>query len=57
MKRAPGVLIALFALAVLALAFVYPLAAPADGAGALGWRDGLTAPLAWALFMSPPGAR
>jgi len=51
MKRAPGVLIALFALAVLALAFAYPLTAPADGAGALGWRDGLAAPVAWALFM------
>jgi NitT/TauT family transport system permease protein len=50
MKRAAGALIALFALAVLALAFVYPLATPADGAGALGWRDGLAAPLAWALF-------
>jgi NitT/TauT family transport system permease protein len=51
MKRSPGALIALFALAVLALAFAYPLTTPADGAGALGWRDGLAAPLAWALFM------
>ena len=50
MKRAPGALIALFALAVLALGLVYPLAAPADGAGALRWWDGLAAPLAWALL-------
>jgi NitT/TauT family transport system permease protein len=51
MKRAPGAVIALFALAVLALAFAYPLTAPADAAAALGWRDGVVAPLAWALFM------
>jgi len=50
MKRAPGALIALFALAVLVLAFVYPLAAPADGAAALRWWDGVAAPLAWTLF-------
>ncbi|HEV7575513.1 MAG TPA: ABC transporter permease [Caldimonas sp.] len=50
MKRAPGALIALFALAVLALAFVYPLAAPNGDAAALGWRDGIVAPLAWLLL-------
>ncbi len=50
MKRAPGALIALFALAVFALAFIYPLSAPAEGTAPLGWRDGVAAPLAWALF-------
>jgi NitT/TauT family transport system permease protein len=50
MKRAPGALIALFALAVLALALAYPLGAPTDNASAPGWRDGVAAPLAWALF-------
>ncbi len=51
MKRAPGALIALAALAVLVLAFAYPLTAPTEGAVALGWRDGVIAPLAWALLV------
>ncbi len=51
MKRAPGALIALAALAVLVLAFAYPLTAPAEGSVALGWRDGVVAPLAWALLV------
>jgi NitT/TauT family transport system permease protein len=51
MKRAPGALIALAALAVFVLAFAYPLTAPAQGAAAVGWRDGVVAPLAWTLFL------
>jgi NitT/TauT family transport system permease protein len=50
MTRAPGALLAVLALAVLVLAFSFPLAAPPEGAAALGWRDGVVAPLAWVLL-------
>ena len=51
MRGAPGALVAVFALAVLVLAFVYPLtAAGDDGHVATTWRSGATPLVAWALL-------
>ena len=46
-RGAPGALVAVFALAVLALAFVLPLTAARDGVAATIWHQGLVAPFAW----------
>ncbi len=50
-RGAPGALAAVFALALLVLALVYPLTAPGDpGVVAVTWRSGAMPVLAWALL-------
>ncbi len=49
-RGAPGALVAVFALAVLALAFVFPLTPAGDGVAATTWHRGLVAPFAWAML-------
>ena len=49
--RAPGSIAAVIALALIALAFIYPVGAKTDEIAATGWRDGALPLATWALLL------